>query len=148
MRNNFCFIITFVAATTLFSATSSSKFFEYRPISDNRLSTTNVFEPTVVTGTILPEIEVTKLDDIERSSVGLLPPTVTGFPNSLWKESQADDLVRLLRTVGSPSSPAVQKLLFQMLLAEAEAPISTEKKEEKGVVSDLSFSSEKYSACI
>ena len=61
MRNNFCFIITFVAATTLFSATSSSKFFEYRPISDNRLSTTNVLEPIVVTGTILPEIEVTNL---------------------------------------------------------------------------------------
>ena len=130
MKNNYCFIITFVAATAMFSATSSSKFFEYRQISDNRLSTTNVLEPTVVTGTLLPEIEVTKLDGVERSSVGLLPPTVTGFPNSLWKESQTDDLVRLLRTVGSPSSPAVQKLLFQMLLAEAEAPISTEKKEE------------------
>ena len=120
MRTKATLIFTFIAAAAGFAETASSKFLEYNLYQYNYPIITNSLNRVSVNQSNLPEIEVTKLDDVKRSSVGLLPPTVTGFPTSLWKESQADDLVGLLRNLGSPTSPAVQKLLFQMLLAEAE----------------------------
>jgi len=130
MRTKAKLIFTFIAAIAGFAGTASSKFLEYNLYKNNGLGITNSLNRVSMTQSNLPEIEVTKLDDVERSSVGLLPPTVTGFPTSLWKESQADDLVGLLRNLGSPSSPAIQKLLFQMLLAEAEAPLTVDGAEE------------------
>ena len=130
MKTKATLIFTFIAAVAGFAETASSKFLEYNLYQYKDPIITNSLNRVSVTHSKLPEIEVSKLDDVKRSSVGLLPPTVTGFPTSLWKESQADDLVRLLRNLGSPSSPAVQKLLFQMLLAEAEAPLTTDSAEE------------------
>tara|TARA_B100000963_G_scaffold36935_1_gene27508 strand:- start:1095 stop:2615 length:1521 start_codon:yes stop_codon:yes gene_type:complete len=130
MKTKATLIFIFIAAILGFTGTVSSKFLEYTLNKQNSLSITNSHNRVSMNQSTLPEIEVTKLDDVQRSSVGLLPATVTGFPTSLWKESQADDLVGLLRTLGSPSSPAIQKLLFQMLLAEAEAPITTDGAEE------------------
>ena len=130
MRTKTTFIFTLIAAAAGFAEIASSKFLEYNLYQYNYSIITNSLNPISVTQSNLPEIEVTKLDDVKRSSVGLLPPTVTGFPTSLWKESQADDLVGLLRNLGSPTCPAVQKLLFQMLLAEAEAPLTTDSAEE------------------
>ena len=114
MRTKASFIFTSIAATAIFTGTVSSKFLENNYYVYNSQELINSHNLVQVSQTALPEIEVTKLDDVPRSSVGLLPPTVTGFPASMWKESQADDLVRLLRELGSPTSPAVQKLLFQM----------------------------------
>ena len=114
MRTKAGFIFTAIAATVFFTGTVSSKFLENNYDEYNSHELINSHKVVQVSQTALPEIEVTKLDDVPRSSVGLLPPTVTGFPASMWKESQADDLVRLLRELGSPTSPAVQKLLFQM----------------------------------
>ena len=130
MTNKANLIFTFIAAITVFTGAVSSKFLEYNFYKHNSIVITNSRNPVVMTNSTLPEIEVTKLDDVERSAVGLLPPNVTGLPTSLWKESQADDLVRLLRNLGSPSSPAVQKLLLQMLLAEAEPPLTANGAEE------------------
>ena len=130
MRTKANLIFIFIAAVAGFAETASSKFLEYNLYKYNGLMISNSLSRVSMSQSNLPEIEVTKLDDVKRSSVGLLPPTVTGFPTSLWKESQADDLVRLLHNLGSPSSPAVQKLLFQMLLAEAEAPLTTDSAEE------------------
>ena len=130
MRNKSRFIFTSIAATAVFTGTVSSKFLENNFYVHNSPDVITANNLVKVSQTALPEIEVTKLDDVPRSAVGLLPPTVTGFPASMWKESQADDLVRLLRELGSPTSPAVQKLLFQMLLAEAEAPLSLDGTEE------------------
>ena len=130
MRTKANLIFTFIVAISGFAGTASSKFFEYILYQNNGSIITNSLNRVSMSQSNLPEIEVTKLDDVKRSSVGLLPPTVTGFPTSLWKESQADDLVGLLNNLGSPSSPAVQKLLFQMLLAEAEAPLTTDGAEE------------------
>jgi hypothetical protein len=130
MRTKASFIFTSIAATAIFTGTVSSKFLENNYYVYNSQELINSHNLVQVSQTALPEIEVTKLDDVPRSSVGLLPPTVTGFPASMWKESQADDLVRLLRELGSPTSPAAQKLLFQMLLAEAEAPLSLDDTEE------------------
>ena len=130
MRTKANLIFTFIVAIAGFAGTASSKFFEYNLYQNNGLTITNSLNRVSMSQSNLPEIDVTKLDDVKRSSVGLLPPTVTGLPTTLWKESQADDLVGLLHNLGSPSSPAVQKLLFQMLLAEAEAPLTTDGGEE------------------
>ena len=130
MRTKANLIFIFIAVVAGLAETASSKFLEYDLYKYNGLMISNSLSRVSMSQSNLPEIEVTKLDDVKRSSVGLLPPTVTGFPTSLWKESQAGDLVRLLHNLGSPSSPAVQKLLFQMLLAEAEAPLATDSAEE------------------
>ena len=130
MRTKANLIFTFIFIIAGFAGTASSKLIEYNLYQNNGPIITNSLNRVSMAQANLPKIEVTKLDDVKSSSVGLLPPTVTGFPTSLWKESQADDLVGLLRNLGSPSSPAVQKLLFQMLLAEAEAPLTTDSAEE------------------
>ena len=130
MKTKASFIFTSIAATAVFTGTVSSKFLENNYHINNSQELINQHNLVQVSQTALPEIEVTKLDDVARSSVGLLPPTVSGFPVSMWKESQADDLVRLLKELDSPTSPAVQKLLFQMLLAEAEAPLALHDTEE------------------
>ena len=103
MRTKATLIFTFIAAVAGFAETASSKFLEYNLYQYKDPIITNSLNRVSATQSKLPEIEVTKLDDVKRSSVGLLPPTVTGFPTSLWKESQADDLVGLLRNLGSPS---------------------------------------------
>ena len=109
MRTKASFIITSLAATAVFAGTVSSKFLEHNYYVYNSQELINSYSLVQVSQTALPEIEVTKLDDVSRSSVGLLPPTVTGFPASMWKESQADDLVRLLRELGSPTHLATPR---------------------------------------
>ena len=64
MNHNSCFIMKVVAATAMVSDTEASKFVGYKQIYENRASTTDVREPPCVTGTILPEIEVTKLEEV------------------------------------------------------------------------------------
>ena len=87
MKTKAGFIFTAIAATVVFTGTVSSKFLENNYYEYNSHELINSHKVVQASQTALPEIEVTKLDDVPRSSVGLLPPTVTGFPASMWKES-------------------------------------------------------------
>ncbi|WP_428925117.1 hypothetical protein [Marinibacterium sp. SX1] len=77
-------------------------------------------EPPVTDGVSAPVIEVTPLD-ASPMSMGLVPATVTGLPASLWSGSRAVTLSRLIRTVPA-QSPAMQSVLYTLLLAEAQPP--------------------------
>ena len=79
-------------------------------------------EPPVTSSASTPNVSVTPLDAPTVTSVGLLPSVTTGFPASLWQGSEAETLARSLRSVPVGKLPAMQALLYTLLLAEAEAP--------------------------
>lgn len=84
-------------------------------------------EPPVSQGASTPSVSVTPLDQAQADSVGLLPSATTGLPANLWKGSSNSTLARLLRAQDVQNLPAMQSLLYTLLLAEAEAPSDTGK---------------------
>ncbi|WP_372884879.1 hypothetical protein [Shimia sp.] len=79
-------------------------------------------EPPVADSGERPDITVDTLDAQGRDAVGLLPSHVTGLPDSLWQHSRADTLATLIRQQSPELLPAMQALLYTLLLAEANAP--------------------------
>lgn len=80
-------------------------------------------EPAVTDSAVTPDVTVTSLDSAGLDAVGLLPSSVSGLPISLWQGSRTDELVRLLTQPSRPGLPAMQALLYTVLLAEADAPL-------------------------
>jgi hypothetical protein len=81
--------------------------------------------PPVADSAGVPEVRVRPLrEGPAADAVGLLPPRVTGFPPTLWSESRAGDLVRLVGAQRVSRQPAMQDLLYALLLAEALPPTS------------------------
>lgn len=80
-----------------------------------------LLEPPVAETAAGPEITVSPLDDLARS-VGLVPGSVTGLPPELWEKSRVDDLTRLIDAAPVIGNPAMQALLYSLLLTEARAP--------------------------
>lgn len=79
-------------------------------------------EPPVTVTATSPDIAVTPLDAPGRDAVGLLPSQTTGLPRSLWQASQSDTLARLISQLPASLTPAMQSLLYTLLLAEANPP--------------------------
>jgi len=79
-------------------------------------------EPPIAQNATRPDISVDTLDQPGRDAVGLLPSHVTGLPASLWHNSAALELARLIDTQRPEVLPAVQALLYTLLLAEANPP--------------------------
>lgn len=69
-----------------------------------------------------PNIAVTSLGEPVVDAIGLLAPRITGLPLSIWRTSHAADLVRLVTAQKVDPHPAMQSLLYTLLLAEAEPP--------------------------
>ncbi|WP_372891465.1 hypothetical protein [Rhodosalinus sp.] len=80
-------------------------------------------EPPVAESARVPKISTFPLaSGPAADAVGLLPPSVTGFPQTLWSESRTDDLLRLVTAQRVTGQPAMQDLLHALLLAEALPP--------------------------
>lgn len=86
---------------------------------------TVLLEPPVSNSALKPEIEVTPLDRL-APPIGLVPWRVTGLPVDLWRGSDPDDLSRLIASVPVHASPAMQTLLYTLLLSESRAPVADE----------------------
>ncbi len=71
-------------------------------------------------------IEVTPLQPIRKDAVGLLPPAVSGLPRDFWGPSPARGLAGLIAAQPDQPLPALQDLLYRILLAELDAPGSAE----------------------
>lgn len=69
---------------------------------------------------------VSGIDDPSLDSVGLLPTSVTGLPNDLWGRSRATDLAGRIRLTPVDILPAMQELLFTLLLAELDPPFDSD----------------------
>ncbi len=76
-----------------------------------------IFEPPVTDTGLGPEISVTPLDQ-QILPVGLVPNSVTGLPIDVFANSDPDIITRLIREVPVNNSPAMQTLLYSLLLAE------------------------------
>ena len=77
-------------------------------------------EPLTTLSAARPEISVAPLEQSATRSVGLVPSSVTGLPGTLWNGSNSDTLVRLIRDLPVEELPAMQSLLYKLLLAEAD----------------------------
>ncbi len=79
-------------------------------------------EPPVSQGIETPDVDVLALDQGGHDAVGLLPSSVTGLPASLWANSSAHRLTTLIERQRPEVLPAMQALLYTLLLAEADPP--------------------------
>ena len=79
-------------------------------------------EPPAANTVVTPDVTVTPLDQPGLDAVGLLPASVSGLPLSLWQGSRTEDLVALIDQPTRSGLPAMQALLYTLLLAEADAP--------------------------
>lgn len=79
-------------------------------------------EPAVTDSAIAPDVSVIPLEAPGLDAVGLLPARISGLPLNLWRGSRTDDLVGLIDQPTRAALPAMQALLYTVLLAEADAP--------------------------
>jgi hypothetical protein len=79
-------------------------------------------EPPAANIVVTPDVTVTPLDQPGLDAVGLLPASVSGLPLSLWQGSRTEELVALIDQPTRSGLPAMQALLYTLLLAEADAP--------------------------
>ncbi len=71
----------------------------------------------------LPEdVTVTELGQPSPDAVGLFPVDVTGLPRDLWGSSSSNELARRFRAERRDMLPAMQGLLYSLLLAELDPP--------------------------
>lgn len=89
-------------------------------------------EPPVTDAGTTPDVSVSELGTAGRDAVGLLPGHVTGLPNSLWQNSRSMDLSRLVAAMPEESLPAIQALLYTLLLAEANPPKDAQGNGQQG----------------
>ncbi|MBT9383653.1 hypothetical protein KM176_07275 [Pseudooceanicola sp. CBS1P-1] len=82
-------------------------------------------EPPVSQSALTPPVSSAPLGGVEADAVGLLPTSVTGLPASLWQGSTARDIAQRLARLDVTSSPAMQSLLYTLLLAEVDPPGET-----------------------
>ncbi|MAY88463.1 MAG: hypothetical protein CML02_17295 [Pseudooceanicola sp.] len=95
--------------------------------------------PNVRTGPVLNEPPVTRtalrpdvaVEPLQRRSdpIGLVPGRVTGLPDHLWRGSDVDTLTRLIAQVPVRRSPAMQTMLYTLLLSETRQPPGEEDAE-------------------
>ncbi|PIE12337.1 MAG: hypothetical protein CSA70_10025 [Rhodobacterales bacterium] len=79
-------------------------------------------EPPVTRSATVPEVSVVALDAVTANAVGLLPSSVTGLPRSLWQGSRSEVVNRQIARMDVAHAPALQSLLYTLLLAEADPP--------------------------
>ncbi|MCG7519532.1 hypothetical protein [Ruegeria sp. Ofav3-42] len=89
---------------------------------------TVLLEPPVTQTGVQPDIEVTPLEALSQP-LGLVSASVTGLPVNLWQNSDADRLAQLIAHVPVKYNPAMQRLLFTLILTEARAPAGSDAEE-------------------
>lgn len=79
----------------------------------------------IVENAMPADVSVLALGLSTADSVGLLPTSVTGFPADLWGSSSSADLAGRFRADRFDLYPAMQELLYKLLLAELDPPTDT-----------------------
>lgn len=75
-------------------------------------------EPGVAEDITLGPISVSPLGRPMPDAVGILPAAITGLPHNLWGSARPEDLARHIRAERADMLPAMQELLYTLLLAE------------------------------
>ncbi|EBA17698.1 hypothetical protein RSK20926_18207 [Roseobacter sp. SK209-2-6] len=95
-----------------------------QPDKEPQLPDTVLLEAPVTGSATQPQVTVTPLQAL-LPPIGLVSPTATGLPLDLWAGSEAQEIARLIRTVPVQGNPALQSLLFTLLLSESR-PLQSE----------------------
>lgn len=83
-------------------------------------------EPPVATAVTQAPISVLPLDGPSLDAIGLNSVARSGLPRDLWGTTSAAELARLIRAERVDTLPAIQSLLFMLLLAELAPPVDTD----------------------
>ncbi|MEP0145554.1 MAG: hypothetical protein ABJD00_06745 [Tateyamaria sp.] len=79
-------------------------------------------EPNIAASGTIPDVTVRPLGTSAPKRVGLAPPNITGLPDTLWSGSNGDAWAQVIAQMPVAKLPALQSLLFTLLLAEAAPP--------------------------
>ncbi|WP_291839563.1 hypothetical protein [Limimaricola sp.] len=79
-------------------------------------------EPPVSGSASTPPVTSQPLGQATVDGVGILPPSVTGLPATLWAASDAATLTDLIGAERVETLPALQDLIVTLMLAEADPP--------------------------
>jgi hypothetical protein len=80
-----------------------------------------LMEPPVTETGLNPTIKVSPLVEL-AVPLGLVPSSITGLPFGLWSGSDPDGLAALIANVKVSDNPAMQRLLYTLLLTESLPP--------------------------
>ncbi|GAA6160951.1 hypothetical protein NBRC116589_31250 [Ruegeria sp. HU-ET01832] len=94
----------------------------------DNLPGTVLLEPPVSDSGLQPGVEVTPLEALSQP-LGLVSSSVTGLPVDVWQNSDPARLAELIGHVPVKYNPAMQRLLFTLLLTEARAPSGPDAEE-------------------
>jgi hypothetical protein len=83
-------------------------------------------EPKTATTATRPSVSVAPLGTAAPQTSGLIPQSVTGLPADLWEGSDVRSVTARLRRLPDIDVPALQSLLFSMMLTETN-PLSDPK---------------------
>ncbi|MBY6158842.1 hypothetical protein [Pseudooceanicola nitratireducens] len=92
------------------------------PLQPPRPPLGDLAEPPVAERIITPEVTTHALNAQQAGAVGLLPRRVTGLPADLWQGSLPATLTRRIDALDLTDTPALQSLLYSLLLAETLPP--------------------------
>ena len=79
-------------------------------------------------------ITVTPLGPPDPASAGVLPPSVTGLPRTLWAGSDPGRLLRRIEALPRASVPAIDALAETLMLAEADPPREASRAEAEALL--------------
>lgn len=83
-------------------------------------------EPPVTDGAAPRPITVRPIDGPSLDGLGLLPVSTTGLPRDLWGTTSSADLARMIRAERVDTVPAIQSLLYTLMLAEVAPPADSD----------------------
>ena len=69
-----------------------------------------------------PEITVSRIGDVQKDAVGLLPGSISGLPSNFWGDSDVQTIAGLISKQPTDGLPALLSMLYTILLAEVDAP--------------------------
>lgn len=87
-----------------------------------RIDFSAVGEPGISVNALPQSVTVSPLGQQTPDAVGLLPAQVSGLPSDLWRGSNSADIARRFRADRVDLLPAMQDLLYTLLLAETDPP--------------------------
>ncbi|OCX62311.1 hypothetical protein BFP70_14175 [Thioclava sp. SK-1] len=82
-------------------------------------------EPPISAGVSTEIISATSLDGPNPNALGLIAPSRSGLPMTLWGDTPEPELAQLLRREQIDALPAIRALMQELLLAELNPPVVT-----------------------
>ena len=80
------------------------------------------------TGISIEAIETTKLSDVQKDTVGILPSSVSGIPSDFWGDSSVNRLAAFIRNAPTGQLPEITALWHRIVLAEIDPSIGMAKE--------------------